>query len=174
MPHRNDLAHILKLLDDDSPKVQEAVRRELEAMGSLLEEELANLPQAPTKKQRWLIQRLLAKPDAENAQRAQRKNLFEPGQLVKHERYGYRGVVVDFDMNCQADEDWYLSNRTQPDRAQPWYHVLVHNSDQGTYAAQSSLLPDTSGLRVVHSLEPLFFSAFNKGRYIRNNREWPK
>ena len=174
MPHRNDLVHILKLLDDDSPKVQEAVRRELEAMGSLLEEELANLPQAPTKEQRWLIRRLLAKTAAENAPRAQRKNLFEPGQLVKHKRYGYRGVVVDFDMNCQADEDWYSSNRTQPDRAQPWYHVLVHNSDQGTYAAQSSLLTDTSGLRVVHSLEPLFFSAFNKGCYIRNNRVWPK
>ena len=48
---------------------------------------------------------------------------FFPGQIVRHKRYGYRGVVVDFDTTCQADETWYQSDNTQPVRNQPWYHV---------------------------------------------------
>ena len=53
---------------------------------------------------------------------------FQPGHLVRHRRYGYRGVVVALDLECGAGDDWYRSNRTQPDRDQPWYHVLVHGS----------------------------------------------
>jgi len=68
--------------------------------------------------------------------------LYQVGQVVLHRRYGYRGVVVDFDMACRAPEDWYARNNTQPERAQPWYHVLVDGSDAATYAAQSSLVHD--------------------------------
>ena len=50
---------------------------------------------------------------------------FEPGEVVQHIRYGYRGVIVDFDSACMAPDDWYQSNQTRPDRNQPWYHVLV-------------------------------------------------
>lgn len=41
------LAHLLKLLDDDSPVVQEALAREFSAYGPGLMEELAALPEAP-------------------------------------------------------------------------------------------------------------------------------
>ncbi len=51
---------------------------------------------------------------------------FQPGDLVHHKRYGYRGVVVAVDPNCRADDAWYQANQTQPDRDQPWYHVFVH------------------------------------------------
>ena len=54
--------------------------------------------------------------------------VFESGQLVRHRRYGYRGVVVDRDEFCQADDEWYSKNQTQPNRDQPWYHVLVDGS----------------------------------------------
>lgn len=55
------------------------------------------------------------------------RTVFEPGQLVRHRRYGYRGVVVDRDEFCEADDEWYSKNQTQPDRDQPWYHVLVED-----------------------------------------------
>lgn len=98
---------------------------------------------------------------------------FEPGQLVHHRRYGYRGVVVDFDLSCRADEAWYRKNRTQPDREQPWYHVLVHSSSLVTYAAETSLEPDTTGEPIEHPLVPELFEAFENGRYERNGVAWP-
>ena len=98
---------------------------------------------------------------------------FAPGQVVRHKRYGYRGVVVDFDMRCMASEDWYDSNRTQPDRDQPWYHVLVDRSAQITYAAEASLEADPSARPVNHPLVRSFFEAFAGGRYARNDEPWP-
>ena len=53
---------------------------------------------------------------------------FDVGTLVRHRRYGYRGVIVAFDATCQASDQWYYSNQTQPSHDQPWYHVLVHES----------------------------------------------
>ena len=61
---------------------------------------------------------------------ASEQPVFEPGQLIRHRPYGYRGVVVDRDEFCQADDEWYLKNQT---RDQPWYHGLVDGSSTCTY-----------------------------------------
>ena len=98
---------------------------------------------------------------------------FARGQLVKHRRYGYRGVVVEFDPNCRAPEEWYQSNQTQPDRQIPWYHVLVHGGVQITYAAQTSLATDDSNQPVEHPLVGEFFSEFTSHDYVRNEKPWP-
>ncbi len=98
---------------------------------------------------------------------------FEPGQLVQHRRYGYRGVVVDFDLRCRAPESWYRKNRTQPERDQPWYHVLVDGSTLVTYAAETSLEPDATQQPVHHPLVPHLFDAFAEGLYERNGEPWP-
>ena len=98
---------------------------------------------------------------------------FQPGQRVCHKRYGYRGVVVAADGHCTAGPQWYMSNKTQPVRDQPWYHVLVHQSKTVTYAAESSLIEDATGLPVEHPLVNVFFSGFDDGRYIRNDQPWP-
>ena len=105
-----------------------------------------------------------SKPDAEPR--------FTTGQLVRHRRYGYRGVVVDFDLTCEASDQWYESNQTQPDRNQPWYHVLVDGTATTTYAAQANLLPDDSSEPIEHPLVEPFFSDFVDGKYVRNDRPW--
>ena len=97
---------------------------------------------------------------------------FPAGQLVRHVRYGYRGVVVEVHPHCQADDAWYRSNQTQPPRNQPWYHVLVDGGQQTTYAAETSLEADPSGRPVEHPLVDLFFSAFDGESYVRNDRAW--
>ena len=102
------------------------------------------------------------------------KSKFVPGELVCHVRYYYRGVVVDTDFMCVADEGWYQSNKTQPEKDQPWYHVLVHESGSITYPAQSSLKLDESGEQIIHPLLDQFFSGFEEGRYVRNAIPWPK
>lgn len=101
-----------------------------------------------------------------------KKARFERGQLVKHVRYGYRGVVVDLDMTCQADEDWYAKNKTQPSLDQPWYHVLVDGSTATTYAAQTSLMADETFEPISHLWLNLFFSGFDGRGYTRNDVPW--
>lgn len=100
--------------------------------------------------------------------------MFMPGSLVRHRRYGYRGVVVDFDMSCHADEHWYNANPSHPDRDQPWYHILVHGSTINTYAAQENLVADTSGSPIDHPLVQHFFDGIDQyGCYRRNAEPWP-
>ncbi|WP_372370568.1 heat shock protein HspQ [Candidatus Uabimicrobium sp. HlEnr_7] len=99
--------------------------------------------------------------------------IFYIGQVIKHTKYGYRGVVVDYDLSCKADDNWYYSNQTQPPRNQPWYHVLVHTSSHNTYVAQNSLIADTSKQKIIHPLVYHFFSEFKDGEYLRNNNNWP-
>ena len=98
---------------------------------------------------------------------------FQPGDLVRHRRYGYRGVVVAVDSECQADEAWYQSNVTQPDRDQPWYHVLVDSTATNTYAAAENLSADPTKAPVDHPLVAVFFSSFVSGKYVRNDTPWP-
>jgi len=98
---------------------------------------------------------------------------FAPGQVVRHRRYEYRGLVVDFDLRCRADDAWYQKNRTRPDREQPWYHLLVDGSTVVTYAAEANLQADETGQPVHHPLVPKLFEAFHDGRYERNEVPWP-
>lgn len=98
---------------------------------------------------------------------------FEVGTLVQHRRYGYRGVVVAVDDSCQADEAWYQTNQTQPNRNQPWHHVLVHQTPTVTYAASQNLMVDTESAPIDHPLVEVFFSDFDGEKYIRNDRPWP-
>lgn len=164
MPDTTQLPHLLNLLDDESETVRDSVAQALKAFGPDLEIELSKLPEPPDSKQLQTI-RAMVGPDEQEPE-------FKPGQLVKHKRYGYRGVVVALDHTCQATAAWYENNRTQPDRDQPWYHVLVHNSDQTTYAAQTSLEADDSEEDINHPWVKDFFTDFHDGQYIRNNRPW--
>ncbi len=99
--------------------------------------------------------------------------LFMPGALVRHRRYGYRGVVVDFDMTCHADDEWYNANPAHPDRDQPWCHILVHGSTINTYAAQENLVADTTGAPIDHPLVQHFFRDVDEQGYRRNDEPWP-
>jgi heat shock protein HspQ len=92
---------------------------------------------------------------------------FEPGQIVDHRLYDYRGVVVAVDATCQADDEWYQRNRTQPDRNQPWYHVLVDGDPRTTYVAEENLTLSDNDREIQHPLVKRFFTLFLHGRYYR-------
>jgi heat shock protein HspQ len=96
---------------------------------------------------------------------------FSPGEVVCHLRYEYRGLIVELDNTCQAAEDWYLSNQSQPDRDQPWYHILVDGGQHISYVAESNLELDPTKSSVVHPLLNLFFFGVDEGnnRYLRND-----
>ncbi|MBI5135854.1 MAG: heat shock protein HspQ [Nitrospirae bacterium] len=140
------------------------------AFGPELDGALCSLTPPPTAEQWRLLRDLVALCRSDLRPAA----AFAPGDVVCHARYGYRGVVVHATPCFDGDEEWYRRAQTQPDKNQPWYHVLVHNTGQVTYAAQTSLEADGSGEAVSHPYIPFFFADFADGRYLRNERPWPE
>jgi hemimethylated DNA binding protein len=98
---------------------------------------------------------------------------FRTGDIVMAPKLGWRGVIVDFDLSCKAPEAWYLAHGIDARKNQPWYHIFLNNSQQVGYAAEESLLLDSSGEKVYHPLVPHFFEKFENGRFVRNHRAWP-
>jgi heat shock protein HspQ len=91
---------------------------------------------------------------------------FSVGDLVRHRRFGYRGVVFDVDARFQLSEEWYEEMaRSRPPKDEPWYHVLVHDGEHTTYVAERNLESDNSGDPVRHPLLEHYFGGFTNGRY---------
>ena len=94
------------------------------------------------------------------------------GDLVHHQLFDYRGVIVDVDQTFQGTEEWYQTvARSRPPKNKPWYHVLVHGSSHATYVAERNLEPDTVSEPVDHPMVEHFFSRFDNGRYTRIERD---
>jgi heat shock protein HspQ len=100
--------------------------------------------------------------------------IYDLGVVITHKLYHYRGVIVSVDPHCLAGDTWYQSNKTQPSREQPWYHILVHDSGGlSTYVAQSNLQEDTSGQPVSHPRIGHYFGEFQGGRYQLKSNDGP-
>lgn len=92
---------------------------------------------------------------------------FAVGDLVHHRLFDYRGVVVDVDYQFQSTDEWYETvAKSRPPKNKPWYHVLVHESDQTTYVAEQNLGPEQSRDPIKHPILGHFFSDFIDGRYV--------
>merc|ERR1711865_307576 len=68
------------------------------------------------------------------------------GQVVRHKKYDYRGVVVGWHEQCEESEEWQRAmgvHRLKDGPKQPFYEVLVDERDrpnsQQCYAAQENL-----------------------------------
>lgn len=90
-----------------------------------------------------------------------REPLFTPGQVVRHRQKSYRGVIIDYELYSEEEDQPHL----------PLYRILVHGSPQVASADESQLELDHGGL-VAHQLVGLFFSRFEDGLYVRNSRPW--
>ncbi len=96
---------------------------------------------------------------------------FDVGDVVHHRLFDYRGVIVDVDPNFQATEEWYETvARSRPPKDKPWYHVLVDEAAHSTYVAERNLELDEAASPIEHPMLDQFFSGFEDGRYIRNDR----
>lgn len=93
-------------------------------------------------------------------------SVFLPGELVFHRMYKYRGVVFKVDPHFSGSESWYQANRSQPEKGQPWYHVLVDESDVTTYVAESNLEADSLLKPVKHPLLSNLFTDLVDGKYV--------
>ena len=96
---------------------------------------------------------------------------FSVGDVIRHNKFGYRGVIIDLDAQFSLSDQWYDQvARSRPPKDKPWYHVLVHDSDSTTYVAERHLQADDSGKQINHPLLGRRFGSFINGRYITKSR----
>ena len=68
---------------------------------------------------------------------------FYIGQIIYHQRFNYRGVIIGVDAEYNNSEQWYETMAiTKPPKDKPWYHVLVHQRGSQTYVAEQNLESD--------------------------------
>lgn len=91
------------------------------------------------------------------------------GQIVRHRKHPFRGVVFDVDAMFSNTEEWYdsIPEDNRPAKDQPFYHLLAEN-DQSYYVAyvsEQNLVPDDTGEPVDHPDVADLFGDFEDGRY---------
>lgn len=91
------------------------------------------------------------------------------GQVVRHRKHPFRGVVFDVDPRFANTEEWYaaIPEDSRPAKDQPFYHLLAEN-DQSFYVAyvsEQNLVPDDTGEPVEHPDLGDLFGDFTDGRY---------
>ena len=95
------------------------------------------------------------------------KSRFHVGQVVRHSRFFYRGVVVNVDPVFSGTEKWYDEvARSRPPRDRPWYHVIAEESPAIRYVAERHLEADATKEPVKNPLVNEFFSGFSEGIYL--------
>ena len=97
------------------------------------------------------------------------------GQVVKHRKYAFRGVVYDVDPVFANTEEWWLSipEEVRPNKDQPFYHLYAENAETEyvAYVSEQNLLPDTSGEPVRHPQVAEVFERDDDGVYhVRASR----
>ena len=94
---------------------------------------------------------------------------FQIGQIVSHNRFGYRGVIHDIDAVFSLSDAWYDQvARSRPPRDEPWYRVLKHGSGAETYVAERHLDAEADPEPVEHPRLFEIFDAFTNGYYVRD------
>jgi heat shock protein HspQ len=100
---------------------------------------------------------------------------FGIGQVVKHRRYLFRGVIYDVDPVFSNTEEWWQSipEEVRPRKDQPFYHLFAENAETEyvAYVSEQNLLPDTSGDPIRHpQVEEMFVRARDGGYQIKPAR----
>ena len=92
--------------------------------------------------------------------------LYFIGQCIHHNKFDYRGVIVDVDGQFSGSDEWYEQvARSRPPKDKPWYHVLVDGSGQMTYVAERHLEKDTSTAPIDHPAIDVYFEGYENGVY---------
>ena len=91
------------------------------------------------------------------------------GQVLRHRRHPFRGVVFDVDAMFSNTEEWYenIPEDSRPSKDQPFYHLLAENdrSYYVAYVSEQNLVPDETGEPVDHPDLADLFGEFEDGRY---------
>ncbi len=93
------------------------------------------------------------------------------GQIVKHRKYPFRGVIYDVDPVFANSEEWWLSipEDVRPAKDQPFYHLYAENSETEyvAYVSEQNLEVDTSGAPLRHPQIKQVFARDESGVYVK-------
>ncbi|MBL4839098.1 MAG: heat shock protein HspQ [Kordiimonadaceae bacterium] len=90
---------------------------------------------------------------------------FAPGQVVRHRRFGYRGLIFDVDATFKQSPEWYdVIPEENPLKDRPWYHILVDGEAHTTYVSENSLAKCKATEEFDHPLLTSLFSLKESGR----------
>ena len=91
------------------------------------------------------------------------------GQIVRHKKHPFRGVVFDIDAEFANSQEWYdaIPEHSRPRKDQPFYHLLAENDESYyvAYVSEQNLTLDETGEPVSHPDIPDLFGSFEGGRY---------
>jgi heat shock protein HspQ len=94
---------------------------------------------------------------------------FGIGQVVKHRKYPFRGIIYDVDPVFSNTDEWWQSipEEVRPRKDQPFYHLFAENGETEyvAYVSEQNLLPDTSGDPVRHPQVDEIFVRAEDGAY---------
>ena len=93
------------------------------------------------------------------------------GQVVRHKKHPFRGVVFDVDPEFNNSDEWYenLPEDGRPSKEQPFYHLLAENENTFyvAYVSEQNLLADDSGAPIKHPLINEIFSGKKGSSYFK-------
>jgi heat shock protein HspQ len=91
------------------------------------------------------------------------------GQVVRHRKHPFRGVVFDVDPEFANTDEWYaaIPEDSRPSKDQPFYHLLAENESSYyvAYVSEQNLVADYSGEPVHHPDMDGIFGEFENGGY---------
>jgi heat shock protein HspQ len=98
-----------------------------------------------------------------------RRAKYDLGQVVRHRKHPFRGVVFDVDPEFSNTDEWYyaIPEESRPSKKQPFYHLLAENETDFyvAYVSEQNLVPDDTGQPVEHPDLSELFGDFRDGRY---------
>lgn len=94
---------------------------------------------------------------------------FTIGEVVRHRKHPFRGVIFDIDPEFANTQEWWESipEDVRPSKEQPFYHLLAENDSSYyvAYVSEQNLVRDMSGEPVEHPEVPALFGAMRNGLY---------
>ncbi|MCX8256526.1 MAG: heat shock protein HspQ [Beijerinckiaceae bacterium] len=98
-----------------------------------------------------------------------RQAKFGIGQVVRHRKYAFRGIIYDVDPVFANTQEWWESipEDVRPRKDQPFYHLYAENADTEyvAYVSEQNLLADTSGDPIRHPQVDEMFVRAQDGAY---------
>ena len=95
---------------------------------------------------------------------------FGIGQVVRHRRYPFRGLIYDVDPVFANTEEWWLAipEDVRPRKDQPFYHLFAENTETEyiAYVSEQNLLVDDSREPLRHPQIGETFSRTEDGGYV--------
>ncbi|XP_059141158.1 uncharacterized protein LOC131928990 [Physella acuta] len=97
---------------------------------------------------------------------------YRVGQVIRHKIHGYKGVIIGWDLEAQAPEEWLRQNHpvNKPHwRKMPHYAILVDVKDrpekQITYVPQENIEVITH-TEISHPSLDTYFDSFDGAQYL--------